>query len=70
MTTTQATAQVFLAAFKTLPSKARNQVVLEIIRDKRLREDSIDLAIAEERVKESSRPPRKFLSEVKSHKPR
>ncbi|MFH1619913.1 MAG: hypothetical protein ABIG11_08420 [bacterium] len=64
MTSLQATAAVFVAALKAMPSAVREQVVLEIIRDNRLREDMIDLAVAAKRARSRSRPLKKFLSGI------
>ena len=61
----QATAQVFIMAFRILPQAVKNQVVLSMMSDKRLREDFTDLAIAQERAEEPCRPFREFLSEAK-----
>ncbi len=58
-----ATAEVFLAAFWTLPKKEQNIFLTEVLKDKRLREDLIDIAIAESRAKDTSRPFKDFLNE-------
>ena len=55
------TAEVFLTAFKTMPKKEQNIFLSKIIKDSRLREDIIDIAIAESRTKDKSRPFRDFL---------
>lgn len=62
----EAVAQVFLTAFKALPSQTQSQVIVGLMHDRKLREDLIDLAIAESRTGEPSRPLREFLSEIKS----
>ena len=49
MTKSQATAEVFLTAFHALSKKEREKVILGITRNKRLREDLIDLALIQER---------------------
>jgi hypothetical protein len=59
----QATAEVFFTAFKTLPKKEQDIFLSKILKDKRLREDLIDIAIAESRAKDRSRPFREFLKE-------
>lgn len=56
-------AEVFLTAFKTLPKKERDIFFTEVIKDKRLREDLVDIAIAESRKNSKSRPFREFLKE-------
>jgi len=58
-----ATAEVFLTAFKTLARKEQDIFFSEILKDKRLREDLIDIAIAESRAKDKGRPFRDFLKE-------
>jgi hypothetical protein len=58
-----ATAEVFLAAFRTLPQKEQDVFLSSILKDKRVREDLIDIAIAESRTKDKSRPFRDFLKE-------
>ena len=63
MGTKGATAEVFLTAFKTLTRKDQDIFLSEILKDKRLREDLIDIAIAESRAKDKSRPFREFLRE-------
>ncbi len=57
------TAGVFLTAFRTMPKKEQNIFLSEIIKDSRLREDLIDIAIAESRAKNKGRPFREFLKE-------
>ncbi len=58
-----ATAEIFLTAFKTLPKTEQDIFLSKILKDKRLREDLIDIAIAESRAKDRSRPFREFLKE-------
>ncbi|MFZ3073306.1 MAG: hypothetical protein WA162_08685 [Thermodesulfobacteriota bacterium] len=58
-----ATAEVFLTAFRTLAKKEQDIFLSSILKDKRLREDLIDIAIVESRVKDKSRPFRDFLKE-------
>ena len=58
-----ATAEVFLSAFRTLPKKEQDIFLTEILKEKRLREDLIDIAIAESRAKYKGRPLRNFLEE-------
>ena len=60
MKTKGATAEIFLTAFKTLPKKEQDIFLSKILKDKRLREDLIDIAIAESRAKDKSRPFRDF----------
>ena len=66
MTSAHATAEVFLTAFQALPHRVQDEFVSLIVQDKKLREDLIDLAIAESRIKEPARPIKQFLSELKA----
>ena len=59
----RATAEVFLTAFKTLARKEQDIFLSAILKDKRLREDLIDIAIAESRSRDKSRPFRDLLKE-------
>jgi hypothetical protein len=61
MKTQGMTAEVFLTAFKTMPKKEQNIFISEIVKDSRLREDLIDIAIAESRAKNKGRPFRELL---------
>ena len=65
MTVQQATAEVFLTAFKALPRREQEDILGRIARDRRLRrvlEDLSDrLAIEEERGK-PSRPLRNYIA--------
>jgi hypothetical protein len=63
MTSSQATAEVFLAAFRTLKKKERQAVLSGIAEDRELREDLMDLALMAERRHEPSRPFREYLAE-------
>lgn len=63
MKTGGATAEIFLTAFKTLPRKEQDIFLSKILKDKKLREDLIDIAIAESRASDKSRPFRDFLKE-------
>ena len=63
MKTKGATAEIFLTAFKTLPRKEQDIFLSKILKDKKLREDLIDIAIAESRARDKSRPFRDFLKE-------
>jgi len=64
MKTQGMTAEVFLTAFKTMPKKEQNIFLSKIIKDARLREDLIDITIAESRVKDKSRPFNDFLKDI------
>ena len=58
-----ATAEVFLTAFKTLPKKEQDVFLSEMLKDKTLREDLIDIAVAESRANNKGRRFRDFLKE-------
>jgi len=66
MKTKGATAEIFLTAFKTLPRKEQDIFLSKILKDKKLREDLIDIAIAESRARDKSRPFRDFLKEYEN----
>ena len=63
MTTSQATAEIFITALKALPKKDRESVLLRIVDEKDLRKDLLDLALISKRRKEPSRPFRQYLAE-------
>lgn len=58
-----AAAEVFLTAFMTLPKKEQNVFLTEILKDNALREDVMDIAIAESRARDKGRRFRDFLKE-------
>lgn len=58
-----ATAEVFLTAFKALPKEERDEVLVRIAGDRSLRQDLLDLATLAERQQEPSRPFHEYLSE-------
>ncbi len=58
-----ATAEIFLTAFKTMAKKEQDIFLSKILKEKKFREDLIDIAIAESRAKDKSRPFRDFLKE-------
>ena len=60
---TEAVAEVFLAAIRSLPKAERDRVLRGLVKDRSLRRDLIDLATIEERRKEPSRPFREYLKE-------
>lgn len=53
-----------ITAFRRLPVRQRDVFLGELVKNRSVREDLMDLAIAESRRKEPSRPLREFLSEV------
>lgn len=56
-----AVAEVFLTAFMTLPKREQNVFLTEILKDNALREDVMDIAIAESRARDKGRRFRDFL---------
>jgi hypothetical protein len=63
MTKAEATAAVFLTAFRALPKRERDAVLAGMVEDQELREDLIDLGVFQQRRKEPSRSFREYLSE-------
>jgi len=61
MTNSEATAEVFLLALKSLPKKERDAVLVRIARDKDFAKDLIDLAVIYDRRDEPSRPISEYL---------
>jgi len=60
-----ATAEVFLTAFKTLTKKEQDLFLSEVMKDRKLREDLIDIDIAESRAKDKGRSFKDFLKSQK-----
>jgi hypothetical protein len=60
-----ATAEVFLTAFKSMTKKEQDIFLSEVMKDKKLREDLIDIAVAESRSRDRSRSFRDFLKAQK-----
>ncbi len=65
MSKTQATAEVFWTAFRSLPPKERQAVVNRMLQDKALRRDLQDLATMERRRAEPARPLREYLENAR-----
>jgi len=65
MTPINAKAEIFLTAFNALSKIEQNVVVAKLLHNARIREDIIDLAIAETRNRQSSRPFRNLLKELR-----
>jgi len=63
MTQTQATAEVFLTAFRALPKQEQNAVLAGLVQDESLREDLLDLGVFEQRRDEPSQNFEEFLAE-------
>ena len=64
MTASQAKVEVFLMAFKSLSKRERDEFLASLIKDPRLREDLMDLAVCQARSKEKGRPLKEFLTEL------
>ena len=56
-----ATAENFLAAFKAMPKKEQNLFFADVLKDKNVREDLVDIAIAESRAKDKGGDFKAFL---------
>lgn len=67
MTNLQATAKIFTIAFKSLSNKEKRIIVENLLRDKAFKEDLIDIAIIEQRKKESSRSFRGYMASRKKN---
>ena len=65
MTAQEAVADIFMTAFRALSSAEQNAILAKMVKDQELREDLIDLAIAEARSHEKSRSFRTFLANIK-----
>ncbi len=55
--------EVFLTAFKTMPKKEQEYLSQQIVKDSRLREDIIDIAMAENEPKDKGRSIQEFLKD-------
>ena len=60
----KAIAQVFMTAFRTLPSREQRAFLAQMLKMRRWRKDLIDIAIAENRSHEKSRPFKDFLADL------
>ncbi len=56
MNVTEAKAEVFWLAFKSMPKKDQNTIVERLLMDEDFRKDLIDISIIEQRRTEASRP--------------
>ena len=61
MAPSQATAEVFMTAFKAMSVKEQNNFLAKLLKDESWREDIIDTAIALKRDQEKTKPFRSFL---------
>ena len=60
----QATAEIFMTAFKALPTRERSTFLTKLLNDNSLREDIIDIAVATKRSHEKTKPFRGFLKSI------
>jgi hypothetical protein len=63
MASTGATAEVFWTAFQSLAKKDRRAFLKQLLNNRELREDLIDLTIIRQREKEISRPLGVYLAQ-------
>ena len=68
ITPVDATSEVFLLAFRTLPKKQRTAVFEKILEEKEFMEDILDIVTMEQRRKEPSRSLDDYLRSKKSKK--
>lgn len=60
----QATAEIFMTAFKALPTKERSTFLTKLLKDNPLREDILDIAIAMKRSREKTKSFRSFIKSI------
>jgi hypothetical protein len=65
MTAREATAEVFWTAFRTLPRASREAVLGRLLRDRRTREDFLDIAVSLARTSEKSIPYEKVRAHLR-----
>jgi hypothetical protein len=68
MTSSEATSEVFLTAFRALKKRDREAVLEKLLRDKEVLEDLFDIVIIEQRRKEPSRRLDEYLVEKRKRK--
>lgn len=66
ITATNATAEIFLTAFKAMPKKERHAVIDKLLTDNEFMEDLIDISIIKQRENEPSRSLDDYLAERKN----
>jgi hypothetical protein len=69
MATSEATATVFLTAFRALPRKEREAIMAGLLQDREFREDFFDTVIIEQRRKEPSRSLDEYLADRRKKRP-
>ncbi|HEX9974342.1 MAG TPA: hypothetical protein VGD14_19895 [bacterium] len=60
---TEATAEIFLTAFRAMSKKERSAIVDRLVNDREFIEDLIDIAIIKQRENEPSRSLDEYLAE-------
>ena len=60
----QATAEIFMTAFKALPARERSTFFSRLLQDNSLREDIMDIAVASKRSHEKTKSFRCFLKSI------
>lgn len=63
MNVSEAKAEVFWLAFKSMPKKDQLTIVEKLLMDKEFRQDLIDISLIEQRRNEPSRPLTDYLAE-------
>lgn len=69
-TTQHLTAEVFFYALKAMPKQEQSALLWLIAKDKRLRQDLLDISLSVERLEEPARPLKAVLQEVKARSKR
>ncbi len=68
MSAQEAVAEIFIRAFKALTPDEQSAILAMMLRDQRLREDLIDLAIARKRGRDKAHSFHAFLSKIKKER--
>ena len=68
MTSTEATSEIFLTAFRALKKQEREAILEKLLKDKDIVEDLIDIVIIEQRRKEPSRRLDEYLADKRKRK--
>jgi hypothetical protein len=68
MSPNEAMADIFMVAFRALSHNEQNVILSKMLKSQRLREDLIDMAIAEDRSCEKSRSFKSFLAQSKKQR--
>jgi hypothetical protein len=68
MTSTEATSEIFLTAFRALKKQEREAILEKLLKDKDIVENLIDIVIIEQRRKEPSRRLDEYLADKRKRK--